>query len=190
MTVQTTSLETDSLEGLRQRVLTLERKVEAGTDSNALSMVVFSGELDKLLAALVIATGAAACGMKASMFFTFWATAALKKPGRQGAEKSLVERLFGWMLPGGLHKQKLSKMDMAGLGRWMLKREMRKKGVADLGTLIEVAQELGVELHVCEMSMSLMGIRKDELIDYSDIKYCGVARFLEAASSAGTTLFI
>ncbi|MCP4787412.1 MAG: hypothetical protein GY903_19280 [Fuerstiella sp.] len=155
-----------------------------------MSMVVFSGELDKLLAAFVIATGAAACGMKVSMFFTFWATAGLKKSGPQVKGKSVVERMFGWMLPGGFGKRKLSKMDMCGVGRQMMAREMEKKNVASLPELIEAAKELEIEVNVCEMSMSLMGIRAEELIDFPGMGYCGVARFVEQSSSSNTTLFI
>lgn len=175
---------------LERRVEALERRLKGCTDANALSMVVFSGELDKLLAAFVIATGAAACGMDVSMFFTFWGTAALKKAGPQARGKSLVERMFGWMLPGGFDRRKLSRMDMAGLGRRLMMREMRRKSAPDLRSLIDVAGESGVEINVCEMSMSLMGISRDELIEYPGMAFCGVARFLERASGAGTTLFI
>jgi peroxiredoxin family protein len=179
-----------TIEELTRRVNTLELRSEETADPNALNMVVFSGELDKLLAAFVIATGAAACDMKVSMFFTFWGTAALKKAGPQGHGKSVVERMFGWMLPGGFRRRKLSKLDMVGLGRRMMTREMEKKGVADLPELIDIARETGVQVRVCEMSMSLMGIRREELIDYPDMNLAGVAHFLKHASAANTTLFI
>ncbi len=178
------------LGALTERVEALEEQAAAAPRSDKLSMVVFSGELDKLLAAFVIATGAAACGMKVSMFFTFWATAALKKEGPQAKGKSLVEKMFGWMLPGGFGKRKLSKMEIGGVGRWMMTREMAKKNVASLAELVEAADELGVRINICEMSMSLMGIRQEELLDYSDIGCCGVASFLDDASSSNTTLFI
>jgi peroxiredoxin family protein len=187
---QSTCTDQDTLRELGRRVLALEGKVTSAGDPNRLSMVVFSGELDKLLAAFVIATGAAACGMKVSMFFTFWATPALKKAGPQQPGKSFVEKMFGWMLPGGCHRRKLSKMDMGGLGRRMMAREMRKKKVPDLPTLIDIAEKSEVEINVCEMSMSLMGIQREELIDYSGMELCGVAHFLEVSSKAGTTLFI
>ncbi len=184
------TIPSDSIATLERRVAELERKSRETPDSNAMSMVVFSGELDKLLAAFVIATGAAACGMKVSMFFTFWATAGLKKSGPQVKGKSVVERMFGWMLPGGFGKRKLSKMDMCGVGRQMMAREMEKKNVASLPELIEAAKELEIEVNVCEMSMSLMGIRAEELIDFPGMGYCGVARFVEQSSSSNTTLFI
>jgi peroxiredoxin family protein len=180
----------DELADLVKRIESLEQQVSRGPQPDSLSMVVFSGELDKLLAAFVIATGGAACGMNVSMFFTFWGTAALKKAAPQVPGKSVVERMFGWMLPGGFGRRKLSQLDMAGMGRWMMLREMQKKHVADLPTLVQTADELDVEIRVCEMSMSLMGIRPEELIDYSNLDFCGVAGFLDKASSSGTTLFI
>lgn len=180
----------DTIADLNRRIEALEQQVSRAPQTDSLSMVVFSGELDRLLAAFVIATGAAACGMNVSMFFTFWATAGLKKPGRQAKGKTLVERMFGWMLPGGFGKRKLSQMDFCGLGRRMMAREMVKKNVAGLDELVATAEELGVEINICEMSMSLMGIRSEELIDYSHLNYCGVARFLDQSASSGTTLFV
>ena len=180
----------DTIAELLQRIAALEQKMQSVPDTNALCMVVFSGELDKLLASFVIATGAAACGMKVSMFFTFWGTAALKKKGPQSPGKTLVEKAFGWMLPGGFDKRKLSKLDMGGMGRMMMAQEMKKKNVSDLPTLIALAQELAVQLYICEMSMSLMGITREELIEDPDMKQCGVAHFLTLASEANTTLFI
>ncbi|WP_419194097.1 DsrE/DsrF/DrsH-like family protein [Novipirellula herctigrandis] len=173
---------------LARRVDALERRLTS--KENTLSLVVFSNEFDKLMAAFTIATGAAACGMKVSMFFTFWATAALKKQGRQAGGKSIVERMFGWILPGGFKKQKLSKLDMAGMGRWMMGREMDRKNIASLEELVASADELGVQIGVCEMAMSLMGIRPEELINYSDLDYCGVATMLDRSSESNTTLFI
>lgn len=178
------------LSQLEHRIQSLEQKIQVSPDPDAMSIVVFSGELDKLLAAFVIATGAAACSKNVSMFFTFWATAALKKQGPQAKGKTLTERMFGWMLPGGFGKRKLSRMDMCGLGRKMMASEMASKNVADLPELIEAAKELDVQINVCEMSMSLMGIKAEELIDYPGLNFCGVAHFVQNSSSANTTLFI
>ncbi len=181
---------TDAIATLERRIEELEKQPKNTADSNALSMVVFSGELDKLLAAFVIATGAAACGMRVSMFFSFWGAAALKKDGPQSKGKSIVERMFGMLLPGGLTKRKLSKLEMLGVGRQLMTREMAKKNVASLPELIETAKELGIEINICEMSMSLMGIRPEELLDYPNLGFCGVAGFVEQSSSSNTTLFI
>jgi len=190
MTATTTDVDLKTLQDLRARVDQLEQRARKAPNSDAISIVVFSGELDKMLAAFVIATGAAASGMSVSMFFTFWGTAALKKQGPQASGKSIVERMFGWMLPGGLHRRKLSRMDMLGVGRRMMMQEMKKKGAPDLASLVDIAQECEVEINVCEMSMSLMGIQEGELIDYPNVRFCGVASFLETSSNAGTTLFI
>jgi peroxiredoxin family protein len=94
------------------------------------------------------------------------------------------------MLPGGLQKRRLSHLDFGGFGRRMMALEMKKKRVADLPALVDLAGELSVQIYICEMSMSLMGIRKEELIDYPHLQYCGVAHFLDLASQANTTLFI
>lgn len=179
---------------LKERLGALEAKVSRSegqiADVNQLNLLVFNGDRDKLLAAFVMGTGAAACGMNVKMFFTFWATAALRKGGPQFGKKSLVERAFGWMLPGSMQQTKLSQMDMGGMGRMLMAREMKKKNVADLNELVATAADLGVEISVCEMSMQLMGIRREELIDYPGLSYCGVAKFVDDAAKANTTLFI
>lgn len=176
---------------IEQRLAALESAAARPMpDPNRLNLLVFEATRDRLLAAFVMATGAAACGMETTMFFTFWGTAALKKNGPQVGRKSLVERAFGWMLPGSARHTKLSQMDMCGLGRALMSREMKKKNIADLEELIQTAGELGVTIRVCEMSMQLMGIRREELIDYPKLEYCGVAKFMDEAASANTTLFI
>jgi peroxiredoxin family protein len=175
---------------LRARVDALESQARSRREPEGLSLLVFSGELDKLLAAFTMAAGAAACGMRVSMFFTFWGAAGLKKSGPQAAHKSLVEKIFGLLLPGGLTKRKLSRLDMGGIGRAIVSREMRLKQIPDLASLIEMAAESGVELHICEMSMHLMGVRQEELIDYPGIKVCGVAHFLDLAANSRATMFI
>ncbi|MCA9060710.1 MAG: DsrE/DsrF/DrsH-like family protein, partial [Planctomycetaceae bacterium] len=140
--------------------------------------------------ALVIATGAAACGMKVSMFFTFWATSALRSGTAQQPGKRLMERMFGWMLPNGIRRTKLSKMEMGGLGRWMMLREMKSHKMQDADELLGMAAELGVEIRVCEMSMRLMGIRSEELIEYPRMEFCGAASLAEQLSQANSSLFI
>jgi len=137
----------------------LERKVEelGAGKQNKLAMVVFSGDLDKLLAAMIIATGAAAMGMKVVQFFTFWGTAALRKPEANVNGKDFMSKMFGWMLPKGRNQVKLSKMNMGGMGTAMMKGLMKKKNAPSLDQLFEIAAQLGVEIKVCEMSMDLMG---------------------------------
>lgn len=183
-----------SIEVLEARIDQLEKAFasQAATqpDTNRLNLLVFDGSRDKLLAAFVMATGAAACGMDVTMFFTFWGTASLRKGGGKAGKKSLVERAFGMMLPGSPKKTKLSQMDMCGVGRFLMDKEMQKKNIASLDELIETAAELGVGIRVCEMSLNLMGIRREELIDYPHLDFCGVAKFVDDAATANTTLFI
>lgn len=178
-----------SLADLEQRVADLEVRLAAAPDANAMTVLVFSGELDKLLAAFTIATGAAASGLAVSMFFTFWGTAALKARTRLRG-KAWVERAFGMLLPGGLGRRALSRLDMLGAGRLLIKREMKHKNISSLPVLIEQAAGLGVQIYVCEMSMDLMGIHRQELIDYPDLKFCGAVKFADLAASGNTTLFI
>ncbi|MCA9129051.1 MAG: DsrE/DsrF/DrsH-like family protein [Planctomycetales bacterium] len=184
----------DSQADIENRLDRLESQLrdlgERTASTNDLNLLVFSGERDKLLAAFVMANGAAACGMQVKLFFTFWASAALRKGGRQHGKKTLVERAFGWLLPGSLHKTKLSKLHMGGIGSRLMANEMKKKNVSDLGQLVATAAELGVSISVCEMSMRLMGIRREELIDYPGLTFCGVTKFVDDASRSNTTLFI
>ena len=157
---------------------------------NKLTMVVLSGDLDKHLAAMIIATGAAAMGMKVVLFFTFWGTAALRAPQKKVGGKNLMAKMFGMMLPKGRNKLTLSKMNMAGMGTAMLKGLMQKKNVASLDQLFDVAAQLAVKIYICEMSMDLMGFRKEEMIDYPDIEVCGVATMLSHAKESSIQFFI
>ena len=135
-------------------------------------------------------TGAAAMGMKVVLFFTFWGTAALRKPEVSAGGKDFMSKMFGWMLPKGRNKVKLSKMNMAGMGTAMLKGLMRKKNAPSLDQLFDMAAQLGVRIKVCEMSMDLMGFRREEIIDYPNIEYVGVATFLANAGASRNQLFI
>ena len=175
---------------LAASVASLEERLNRTPSSDSVSMVVFSGELDRILASFTLATGAAASGMKVTMFFTFWAIAALRNGGPQPASKNLIERMFGWMIPRGAGRLPLSKLNFGGLGRWLLTREMRRKGAPDLASLIGIAGELGVRIRVCEAVMNMLGIKRDELIDYPELDVCGVAAFMEDAGASGMTLFI
>ena len=157
---------------------------------NKLSMVVFSGDLDKLLASFIIATGAVAMGLEVVMFFTFWATPALRDKKKKAKGKNIFGKMFGFMLPKGPTKVKLSNMNMGGMGTGMMKYLMKKKNIQSLGELIEMAGELGVKIYICEMSMDLMGMKLEEMIDYPGIEIAGVAKFLGEASNSRIQLFI
>jgi peroxiredoxin family protein len=157
---------------------------------NKLTMVVLSGSLDKQLAAMIIATGAAAMGQKVVLFFTFWGTAALRDPNKKVGGKNLISRMFGMMLPKGRNRLKLSQMHMAGMGTAMLKGLMKKKNVASLDQLYEVAGQLGVEIKICEMTMDLMGFKREEMMNYPNLEVCGVATMLAHARESSMQFFI
>jgi peroxiredoxin family protein len=183
----------DDFKGLEAQVAELRSKIEdmdRKNPSDKLSMVVFSGDMDKILAAFVIATGAVAMGMEAVMFFTFWGTPVLRDKNKKSGKKDIMSTMFGAMLPKGTCDVKLSKMNMAGMGTAMMKSIMKKKNVASLEQMLEMAEELGVRLFVCEMSMDLMGFKREEMIDYKDMVFCGVAKFLEEAKDSRIQLFI
>jgi peroxiredoxin family protein len=177
----------DAIRAVESRLQSIEACLE-GKSGEGFALLVFSGELDRLLAAFTVATGAAACGMPVSMFFTFWGAAALKKAGPQSSGKSPVERMFGWMLPGGLQRRRLSRLDMGGAGRALLGREMQRKQMPDLAALVAIAAESGVRVYVCDSTLHLMGIKPEELIDYPGRQFCGVAQFVDLAATARTTL--
>jgi len=153
-----------------------------------MTLLVFAGDLDKILGAFIIATGAAAMDIEVRMFFAFWGLNALRREKCKTSRKDFLSRMFGWMLPKGANKLKLSKMNMMGLGTSMMKRVMKKKNVMSLPVLIKTAQELGVKFTACEMSMNIMGIGKEELLD--GVKLAGVATALSEASESKTSLFI
>ena len=171
---------------LKSQVEALSKK----TAENKLSMIVFSGDLDKVLAALVIATGAVAMGMEVVMFFTFWGTPVLRDKQKNVGGKDMMGKMFGKMLPKGAGKPKLSKMNMGGMGTAMMKSLMEKKNVASLEELLNLAGELGVRIFICEMSMDLMGFKREEMVDYPGLNYAGVATFLEEAKNSKVQLFI
>jgi peroxiredoxin family protein len=175
-----------AVEELKNTVTDLEERVP----QDKLSMVVFSGDLDKIIAAFIIGTGAAAMGSEVVMFFTFWGTAALRDKNKKGKGKDFISKMFGFMLPRGSKKLKLSKMNMAGMGPKMIRGLMKKKGVKSVEELIKIAGESGVKIYVCEMTMNLMGMKPEEMIDYPDLKYCGVAKFLSESETTNVNLFI
>lgn len=178
---------------LEKRIDELEKKIaliEQNQPEDKLSMVVFSGDLDKILAAFIIATGAAAMYDRVIMFFTFWGTAALRDVNKKIKKEDLMAAMFGKMLPTGASELNLSKMHMAGMGTAMMKNLMKKKGVMSLEDLINVARDSGVEIVICQMSMDLMGFKQEEMIDYPNVLLGGVAKYLQEAATSKVSLFI
>jgi peroxiredoxin family protein len=165
----------------------LENK-EINSAGNDKTLVVFSGNLDKAIASFIIADGAAAMGRKVTMLFTFWGLNILRKPTGGKIKKDFLGRMFGMMMPKGPQKLKLSQMSMGGLGGKMIRYIMKKNNIASLEELIEQGINQGIRIIACSMSMDLMGIKKEELID--GIEMGGVATYLAAAETADTNLFI
>ena len=153
-----------------------------------MTLLIFVGDLDKVLGAFIIATGAAVMDIEVNMFFAFWGLNALRKDKCKTPRKDFLSRTFGWMMPKGANKLKLSQMNMMGMGTSMMKGVMKKKNVMSLPDLINTAQDLGVEFTACEMSMNVMGLKKEELLD--GVKLAGVATALASASESKTSLFI
>ncbi|HMM05563.1 MAG TPA: FAD-dependent oxidoreductase [Clostridiales bacterium] len=152
------------------------------------TIIVFSGDLDKVLASFIIANGAAAMGRPVTMFFTFWGLTVLRKGEKQRVKKNFMEAMFGAMLPRGSRKLKLSRMHMAGMGTSMMKKIMNDKNVDSLEALIKKAMVAGVKIVACTMSMDVMGIKEEELID--GVELGGVGAYLGDAEEANVNLFI
>jgi|GEM_PF-219845 len=179
------------VERLREQVEELAARDGRDQREDSVSLVCFSGEWDRLFAAFVVANGALAMGQEVHMFFTFWASAALRQNGsKSGRNKGLMERMIGWMLPSGPDAAPLSRMHWGGLGKLFIGHRMKQCGIERLGELVDQAQELGAHLHLCEMSSDILGIDCGELIGDDNIDACGVATFLTNALKGKVVLFI
>ncbi len=152
------------------------------------TMVVFSGDLDKTIAAFIMANGAAALGRPVTIFFTFWGLNVLRRPEKVSVKKNLIETAFGLMMPRGTKKLGLSRMNMGGAGALMIRWIMKQNGISSLEELIDDAIKHGVRLVACQMSMDIMGIKQEELID--GIELGGVATMLGSAEKSDMTYFI
>ena len=166
----------------------LNKEKQIGETVDGKTIIVFSGDLDKVLASFIIANGAAAMGRNVTMFFTFWGLNALRKSQSDPVKKPFMDKMFGAMMPKGTGKLKLSKMNMAGMGTAMMKKVMNDKNVDSLEVLMKNAMKNGVKLVACTMSMDIMGITKEELID--GIELAGVASYLGDAEESNVNLFI
>ena len=183
--------------GDRSRVQALEEKVQAltrrladleeRTPEDRVAMVVFSGDLDRVLAAFIIGTGAAAMGQEVSMFFTFWGLSALKK-GAELSGKTFLQKAMALMSPGSSLELPVSKMNYFGVGAKMLRAMMKEKNVNSLEDMISLARELGIRTIACEMSRDVMGINDSEL--FPGLEHGGVASFLADSLKSRTSLFI
>jgi peroxiredoxin family protein len=173
------------IEGLRQEIAELRDR----TPQDKAAIIVFSGDLDRLLASLVLATGAATAGLETTMFFTFWGLSALKKKGAGTLSgKSLKEKMFAVMTPGSTESMGVSKLNFFGIGAAMLRTMMQEKNVSSVEEMMTLARELGVKMIACTMSMDVMGVERAQLAD--DVELGGVAAFMAEAAHARVSLFL
>jgi peroxiredoxin family protein len=187
--VTTTTGQVDTTD-LLQRLSAIEQRLENLEESqpeDKVALIVFSGDLDRVLAAFIIATGAAALGQEVSMFFTFWGLSVLKK-GSSLAGKGLFEKMMAVMSPSNSTELPVSKMNYFGIGAKMLRQMMKDKNVSSLEEMIAMAKEMGVTMLACEMSKDVMGIQDEELMD--GLEPAGVASFLGESLKSRTNLFI
>lgn len=158
------------------------------SEGNNKNIIVFSGDLDKAIASFIIANASAAMGRKVSMFFTFWGLNILRKPEKTAVKKDIISKMFGAMMPRGSKKLSLSRMNMGGMGAKMIRTVMKNKNVDSLESLIQASLNNGVELIACTMSMDVMGIKMEELIE--GVKPGGAAAMLANAEESDMSLFI
>ena len=159
------------------------------TTPDRVTIVLLSGDMDRAMAAFIIATGAAAMGMRVTIFFTFWGLNAIRRKGASSSAKDWLRRMFGFLNKGGSETLPLSKFHFGGLGTSMMKRVMRDHRMPGVPELIETAQDLGVQFIACTTTMGLMGITKDTLIDGVD-QLAGVTTYLAEAKQGSVNLFI
>ena len=173
---------------LRAEMERLQTELRERTPEDRAALVVFSGDLDRVMAAFVIATGAAAAGLQTSIFFTFWGLSAIKRKAASAVHKGLKQRMFALMTADSSESLGTSKLNFMGMGSRMLRSMMKEQGIASLEELMAMARELGVKTTACTMSMDAMGVAREELVD--GLEYGGVAAFLADASRARLSLFI
>lgn len=184
--------DTEQIDELKAEIESLKDRLSELETSNQdqLSIAVVSGDMDKILATMVISLAAAAMDTKVKLFFSFWALSALRDPKKKASQKGLMPKMFGMMLPNGKNKLKLSKLNMAGMGPKIIRSLMKKQGVLSLDDMFKQAAELEIEITVCEMSMNLMGFKKEEIIDYPYLRYAGAATFVGDAGESSFQLFV
>jgi peroxiredoxin family protein len=178
------------LQALEEKVRSLEERLqglEEQSPEDQVAIIVFSGELDRVLAAFVVATGAAAMGQQVSMFFTFWGLGVLRK-SRELSAKTLFQKMMAVMSPRSSKGLPVSKMNYFGVGAMMLRSMMKEKNVSSLEEMISLARDLGVRMIACEMSRDVMGIKESELV--GGLECGGVATFLASSLRSRTSLFI
>ncbi|MBI5849085.1 MAG: DsrE/DsrF/DrsH-like family protein [Nitrospirae bacterium] len=176
-------------DAVQEKIKELEERLEkVEANRSNLTMVLFSGDFDKAFAAFIIANGALAMGKEVTIFVTFWGIDVLKKPTMTGAGKNFLEKMVTMMRPKGTANLPTSKMNFAGIGPKLFNYMMGKKNITSLQSLVDTSIEFGVKIVVCQMSMDVMGIKKEDLID--GLEFGGVAAFLGSSFNSNTTLFV
>ena len=187
VSLMSVSTKANKLPGVEQAFVAMATEMNKGVLKN-LGLLTPRECIDKAIAAFIIANGFASMGQQATLFFTFWGLNILRKDNPPALKKNLIERMFGWMMPRGAGKLGLSQMRMMGAGTAMIKGIMKQKNVDSLPEMIRTAQANGVRLLACQMSMDLMGIRKEELLD--GVEVVGVATMAASATASNTHYFI
>lgn len=183
--------EHERMDRLEEEIQSLRKQVEGQQQDNKVNIICFSREWDRLFAALTIASGALALGTQVHLFFTFWAVCALKDPDKKSqTDRSLLQKAFGRMMPGGFGAAPMSNYNYKGLGKYFFRKHMKKTGIYDIDRLFDDVMELGAELHVCDSSSAMLGISCEELLEADKINQCGVTTFLSHALKSKMTLFI
>jgi peroxiredoxin family protein len=174
-----------TIEALSARVAALEK----AQPEDRLTLGLISGDLDRTMAAFIIALGARAFDTEVDIFATFWATAVFRDPHKK-VKKSAMDSMFGMMLPKGSRHLPLSKMQMAGIGPRMIRKVMADHGAKSLEELVKEAGEQGVRLHICSMTMDVMGMLAEEMIDYPGLDIVGVGQFIDMVSRSKQCWFL
>jgi len=179
------------MEALQQELEKLKARTSdiENARKDQLSIAIVSGDMDRILAAMIISLAAAAMD-QSELFFSFWALSALRDPKKKAKGKDFISKMFGIMLPKGRNRLKLSTLNMCGIGPMMIKSLMKKQHVMSLDEMFKEAAELGIEITVCEMSMNLMGFKKEEMIDYPNLRFAGATTFVADAGESSMQWFI
>lgn len=178
------------VEALRKEVQSLRRRLAAQEMDDKVSIICFSGEWDRLFAALTIAAGSLAMGMEVHLFFTFWGMSALRATEEREGQKTFLQRMLGRLLPCGPGRAPLSKLNWCGLGKVLMQRLMKQKGVDDIETLFNDVKELGAHFHLCDTTTEIFGIRCEDLSVRDQADQCGVMTFLSLALKSKMVLFV
>lgn len=158
-------------------------------DKDKMTIILFSGEMDKALAALTLATTAASMGMEVSIFFTFWGLNIIRKEGKISPKKHILQKMFGFLNKGGKNKLPLTKFNMAGMGPFMMKKLMKKTKMASVDELLELSRKMKVKFIACTTSCGFMGLDRGNLIEEVD-EMAGAASYLAEAKDSKINLFI